>query len=178
MTTPVFDFDKTINSALYVAEKIKTKDLHKIFKILYFADRGHLVKYGRPITGDTYIKMNNGPVPTNLYNIFQSIRENKSFHGRDMKEYFTVYGGYFVNPEKKTDLEYLSITDTKELDISIAKYGRVPFGLLTAISHDIAWEYAEENKAIAIENILREAGEDEEYISYIVEDINFQKALM
>jgi uncharacterized phage-associated protein len=178
MTTPVFDFDKTINSALYVSEKINTKDFHKIFKILYFADRGHLAKYGRTITGDTYIKMKNGPVPSNLFNIFQSIRDNRSFQGKDMKEYFTVHDGYFVNPEKETDLESLSITDTKELDISIAKYGRMPFGLLTAISHDLAWEYAEDKKAIAIENILREAGEDEEYISYIVEDINLQKALM
>ena len=178
MTTPVFDFNKTINAALYVAEKIKTKDFHKIFKILYFADRSHLAKYGRPITGDTYIKMKNGPVPTNLFNIFQTVRDGRDFQGKDMKEYFTVHDGYFVNPAKETNLEYLSVTDTTELDTSITKYGKMPFGLLTAISHDLAWEYAEDKKAIAIENILREAGEDEEYISYIVEDINCQKALM
>jgi len=42
MATPIFNFEKTIHAALYVAEKIKIKDFHKIFKILYFADREHL----------------------------------------------------------------------------------------------------------------------------------------
>ena len=34
---------------------------HKICKILYFADREHLSKYGRSITGDVYIAMTYGP---------------------------------------------------------------------------------------------------------------------
>ena len=73
MTTPIFNFEKTINSALYIAERIKIKDFHRVFKILYFADREHLSKYGRPITGDTYIKMSDGPVPTKLYDIFKRV---------------------------------------------------------------------------------------------------------
>ena len=177
MTTPIFNFEKTIHSALYVAERIRIKDFHKIFKILYFADREHLSKYGRPITGDTYIKMPKGPVPSKLFDMFKSMRDNKLFQRKNMKEYFTVYDEYFINIEKKADLRFLSKTDTAELDKSISKYGTMPFGLLTAISHDIAWEYAKENKEIAIENILREAGEDEGYISYITETINCQKAL-
>ena len=178
MTTPIFDFDKTIQSALYVTEKIKAKDFHKIFKILYFADRGHLTKYGRTITGETYIKMAMGPVPTNLYNIFKTIKNNKSFHGKNMKEYFTVHNEYLVKPEKSPDLRYLSETDVSELDKSISEYGEMSLGILTATSHDLAWKYAKNNKEIAIENILREVGEDEEYISFISENINCQKALL
>jgi len=178
MTTPVFDFDKTVHSAMYVAEKLDVKDFHRIFKILYFADREHLKKYGRTVTGDTYIKMVKGPVPTTLYNIFKSIKNNKLFQNRDMKEFFTVYGEYFIKLEKKPDLKYLSKTDVTELDKSIAKYGKMQFGILSAISHGLAWEYAKENKEISIENILREVGEDEGYISYVTESINCQKALV
>ena len=178
MTTPVFDFDKTVQSAMYVAEKLDVKDFHRIFKILYFADREHLIKYGRTVTGDTYIKMVRGPVPTKLYNIFKSIKDNKLFQKRNMKEYFTVYGDYFIKLERKPDLNYLSKTDVTELDKSITKYGKMPFGILSAISHGLAWEYAEDNKEITIENILREVGEDEGYISYVAESIKSQKALV
>jgi len=41
---------------------VQRKDFHKIFKIIYFADRQHLADWGRPITGDTYIAMEAGPV--------------------------------------------------------------------------------------------------------------------
>ncbi|WP_409530306.1 Panacea domain-containing protein [Shinella sp.] len=37
-------------------------------KTLYYADRAHLQRYGRPITGDRYIAMENGPVPSYAYN--------------------------------------------------------------------------------------------------------------
>jgi len=176
MATPVFNFDKTIQSALYVAEKIESKDFHKIFKILYFADRGHLAKYGRTITGDTYIKMNAGPVPTKLFDIFKAVRGDSFFSADNLKEYFTVSGGYFINPEKKPDLKYLSETDISELDDSISKYGELSFGKLIEISHNTAWGAAKDNGEINIENMLREVGEDENYIAYISEFMNCQKS--
>ncbi len=50
-----FDKDKVLNVILYIAQHLKRKDFHKIFKILYFADREYLARYGMPITGDCYI---------------------------------------------------------------------------------------------------------------------------
>ena len=177
MATPIFNFEKTIQSMLYVCENIKPKDFHRIFKILYFADREHLSKYGRTITGDTYIKMAAGPVPTKLYDIFKAIRGDSYFKAEGIKDYFTVHDVYFVKPEKKADLRFLSKTDISELNNSISKYGQLPFETLTKISHDIAWSLAKDNGEIAIENILREIGEDEEYISYVSDFMNCQKAM-
>src|SRR5882724_2767190 len=34
----------------------------KALKLVYFADRYHLRKYGRPVVGDEYLAMNYGPV--------------------------------------------------------------------------------------------------------------------
>jgi uncharacterized phage-associated protein len=65
-----FDNERAINAVLYIAEKLDRKIFHKIFKILYFSDIEHLVKYGRTITGDVYIRMLDGPVPSALYDIF------------------------------------------------------------------------------------------------------------
>lgn len=69
MTTPVFDANKSLQAVLYVVNRLKRRDFHKIFKVLYFADRTHLIKYGRPITGDTYIAMEYGPVPSMIYDM-------------------------------------------------------------------------------------------------------------
>ena len=86
-----FNECKTINAILYIAEKLKRKDFHKIFKILYFSDREHLNVYGRTITGDTYIAMTDGPVPSNVYDIFKSVRGD-GYYKDDGKfgQYFSV----------------------------------------------------------------------------------------
>ena len=41
-----FDKSKALNALLYVANRVKRKDFHKIFKIVYFADRQHLAEWG------------------------------------------------------------------------------------------------------------------------------------
>jgi uncharacterized phage-associated protein len=68
-----FNENKAIQAVLYIVAKLRRKDFHKIFKILYFSDREHLNMYGRTITGDKYIAMSDGPVPSNLYDIFKSV---------------------------------------------------------------------------------------------------------
>ena len=69
-----FDKTKALNALLYVANRIQRKDFHKIFKIIYFAERQHLADWGRPITGDTYIAMEAGPVPSRIYAMLKMVR--------------------------------------------------------------------------------------------------------
>jgi len=181
MTTPVFNLEKSLQVILYVANNLQRKDFHKIFKIIYFADRGHLSKYGRSITGDTYIAMKDGPVPSKLDDIFKAIRGD-SFFASDANvnrfaELFDVHDWYFINPKKPADLNYLSETDIEELSASIAMYGNLSWDEVREKSHDYAWRATAENRQISIENIMRESGVDEGFILYIAEDINTYKAL-
>lgn len=72
-----FNRDKAIATVLFIAEKLIKRygkngaDLHKIFKILYFADQKHLAKYGRPIVGDFYVAMREGGVPSKIYDSYE-----------------------------------------------------------------------------------------------------------
>jgi uncharacterized phage-associated protein len=86
-----FNESKTINAVLYIVGKIERKDFNKIFKILYFSDRELFADYGRTISGDHYIAMSSGPVPSNLYDIFKSVRGDGFFkdNGRFL-QYFDV----------------------------------------------------------------------------------------
>jgi uncharacterized phage-associated protein len=176
METPMFNLEKSLQAILYVAGKLQRKDFHKIFKVLYFSDREHLAKYGRAITGDTYIKMLNGPVPSKIYDIFKAVRGDCFFANNvDMfKKVFTVDEHYLVNPLQPANLDFLSETDVEELDNALSKYGNMSYEEIKSISHDIAWKEAKDDSPISIKNILKEAGQKEDYISYISEHLTAQ----
>ncbi len=173
-----FNETKTINAVLYIVSKLKRRDFHKIFKILYFSDREHLNEYGRPITGDKYIAMNDGPVPTNLYDIFKSVRGDGYFKevGEKFKEFFSVVDWDLINPNKESDLRKLSKTDLKHIDKSIALYGDMSWDEIKEKSHDYAWSNTARNKEINFDDIIREVGGNDDYINYIKEQ-NFLSTL-
>jgi len=64
--------EKFINALLFFSKKTDSKKfgITKLLKLLFFSDFLHFKKYGRPILGDTYFKLPQGPVPTISYNLF------------------------------------------------------------------------------------------------------------
>ncbi|MDD4490401.1 MAG: Panacea domain-containing protein [Paludibacter sp.] len=166
-----FNESKTINAVLYIVSRLKRKDFHKVFKILYFSDREHLNEYGRPITGDKYIAMNDGPVPTNLYDIFKSVRGDGYFKefGKAFEKYFSVVDWDIIRSNKEPDLRKLSKTDLKHIDKSISLYSDMSWDEIKEKSHDYAWSNTARNKEINFEDIIREAGGNDDYINYIKE---------
>lgn len=45
----------------------------KLMKLFYFVDFGHVKKYGTPITYDTYINLEHGPIPSTILNMVNSV---------------------------------------------------------------------------------------------------------
>lgn len=168
-TKSVFKKDVAIQAILYAAHHIDRKDIHKICKILYFADQEHLSQYGRSITGDTYIAMQYGPVPSNVEDIFKALRGDSFFSDcvDDLRSYFDFINKYIVIPKKDADLDYLSESDIECLDHAIGKCKDKSFAELTDMSHDLAWSNTQKDREMSIKDILREIGDNEEYVAYI-----------
>jgi uncharacterized phage-associated protein len=165
-----FDKTKSVNAILYIVEKVTRSDFHKIFKILYFSDREHLIRYGRTITGDKYIAMTDGPVPSNIYDIFKSIRGDGYFKDNgEFSQYFSVTGWDIIKSQQKADITELSKTDLHLIDECIAKYGDLSWDELREKSHDYAWRSTTINRPMNFESIILEAGGDDEYIAYLSE---------
>jgi uncharacterized phage-associated protein len=63
--------------------------IHKLkaLKLVYFADRYHLRRYGRPVIGDEYLAMEYGPVPSNT----KDIAEISDFLGKQEREYAKAF---------------------------------------------------------------------------------------
>lgn len=59
--------------------------IHKLkaLKLVYFADRYHLRRFGRPVIGDEYLAMQYGPVPSNT----KDIAEMDDFLGQAERDY-------------------------------------------------------------------------------------------
>ena len=165
-----FDKIKTLNALLYVANRVQRKDFHKIFKIIYFADRQHLADWGRPITGDTYIAMEAGPVPSRLYDMLKIVRGDSYMSDSEgLGRYFQVENWMYVNPLQDADLNKLSANEQEALSEAINKYSSLSYDEIKEKSHDVAWRSTARDFSISWDNIAREAGLDEVEVACLQE---------
>lgn len=183
MKNRLFHIDTAINALLYSLSRLGGKtDMHKLCKILYFADQRHLSQYGRSITGDTYIAMQYGPVPSCVDDILKALRGDSFFSSSSeiepFKKCLDFENRFIVRALKEPDMDELSVTDVKCLDYAIELCKDMKFAELTAFSHGLAWTNTARDRAISIKDILREAGDEEEYVEYIADNVKMQSAFL
>ncbi len=167
-----FDIDKSINALLFIISELKDSrnSIHKISKILYFAERQYLVKYGRTIIGDNYIAMKYGPVPSNVYDMIKFIRGESAFimASRDnINSKLKVVGDSFLEALQAPDLDYFSESDLECLRASIQENRDLTFDQLTNKSHFFAYDNVGCNVRMRIEDIAYEGGASEDMIEYM-----------
>jgi uncharacterized phage-associated protein len=176
--------EKIIHSILFILNKLGgNSDLHKVFKVLYFADQKHIVQYGVPITGDFYIAMKNGPVPSKSYDVLKAIRGD-SFFGNSVQQYKTYFEvtGFNVSAKTIFDAEELSESNIDCMNEAINENKNLTFIQLTEKSHQSAWKKAINNadnleNEINIFDIAREGEANEEMIKYITINLENQTLL-
>lgn len=146
-----------LSAVLYVASGVAEPTFHKVAKVLYFADRKHLERYGRLIFGDIYVAMKNGPVPSRVYDLLKAARAGTLENPTLEITQRTVDGwnAPVVKALAEPDLDELSESDLLCLDEAIAEYGNKSFAELTRLSHDAAWKSADENDFISVEALAK-----------------------
>lgn len=162
--------EEIVHSLLYILNKLgKPTDFHKIFKILYFANQKHLIKFGAPIHFEKYIKMENGPVPSIAYDIFKALKDKGVLVSQKdyFSSYFKISNNYNVEALIDADLDFFSEFEIKVLDESIEENKELSFSKLKAKSHDFAWENAHSDGEINKLQIAKAGGASEEMIRYI-----------
>lgn len=157
------DKSKSINSLIYIIKELKKSqkktDLHRVMKLLYFADREHLVKYGFPISGDTYLKQTFGPVPSFMNYVAKNEQD-------DFKNYIRRKGRQSIlSTNKEVDFDDLSESEIEALDFAINNYSHYSFKELTDISHDYAWNNSDWE--IDYIKIAKEGKADDDILAFI-----------
>lgn len=131
-------YDKAIETIVWLANKKPQIDIYHIVKILFFADKKHLNEYGRPVLGDTYKHMDNGPVPSAVrdivtQNLFLSPRHLQNI--KESLEIDTKENYYKTAAKRDPNYSYFSKSDLECLEDALAKYGEMTFEELYNLTH-------------------------------------------
>lgn len=104
-----FSYKKATQALNYFARQSGGRiNKMKALKLLFFADRFHLRKYGRPITNDEYFAMNFGPVPSGGKDLVE---------GSDFRpDVEKAYAGQFLNAVNR--YEFSSVNEVEALVFS------------------------------------------------------------
>lgn len=164
-----FKPEKALEVLLYVVGKCP--DMYTALKVLYFADKEHLSKYGRIISSDRYVAMSHGPVPSGTYDLVKYVRNNWSFLLTiPLDEAFKVEG-FNIIPLRDPNLEMLSSSEIECLDSAIARYAGMSFGQLRRLCHDDpAFKAADENDFIPLEAFVKSVPDGERLWRYLTSD--------
>ena len=110
---------RAVQAAFYLCKKSEGR-IHYVWllKMLYLADRISLAAKGRPITYDWLCCLDNGPLPSTIYNrikplVFSDSREPLI---PEWAEAFQAYGKYFLDAVNDPGISFLSLNNLKALD--------------------------------------------------------------
>ncbi|WEZ84623.1 Panacea domain-containing protein [Rhizobium sp. 32-5/1] len=150
------DKEKTIEALLYIVSRYGEVGRFHALKTLYYADLDHLRTFGRPITGDRYIAMENGPVPSYAYN---AVKEELPEPEREVVVGALSHGDSEKHPTYKAhrspDLSYFSKTDLECLDRAFEYCRGRSFGQISDETHEhLAWKKAALNAPMRFEDML------------------------
>lgn len=131
--------DKVVEALTWLANKQPGIDIFHACKTLFLADRDHLQKYGRPILGDRYVAMDDGPVPSFAYYVAQG--DGLHVDGQTLEKASQAFrydraGRYpklFANREANSKL--FSRTDLACLSDAAKKYAGMDFNKLWDLVH-------------------------------------------
>ncbi len=108
----------------------------KAIKLVFFADRYHLRKYGRPITNDEYYAMERGPVNSGV----KDIAEMSDFLGEREREYASKFiaplDRYNVRSLAGVEAGVFSQTDLEALEFAWETFGNRDQWELAEITHN------------------------------------------
>ena len=175
MITFRFNEKKTTQvAAFFVKKHGKTLNYTKLIKLLYLTDREAISRWERPITGDSYVSMPNGPVLSQTYDLINYPALGESYWHK-----FISKRTYDVSLKADPGLDELSQREIDLIDEIYKKYKRKTWGQMIDICHACCQEWQHPGKTstpIMIEDILKELKKTPKEIELIEEatsDLNY-----
>lgn len=150
------DKEKTIEALLWVIEKYGETQRFHALKTLYFADMEHLRRFGRPVTGDRYVAMENGPVPSYAYNALKGeLPENERASLVAAINVINDRPQPYYQPHRLPDMNFFSRSDIECLEWAFEHCRKRSFGSISDETHEhVAWKRAGLNGTMHIDHML------------------------
>jgi uncharacterized phage-associated protein len=168
--TPRHSREKVRQAVAYIASKLPEHgNMYKVLKVMYFADKLHLKRYGRMIFGDRYVALKHGPVPRSAYRKISNERDG--WNGARPDPLYKVDPDNTIVPLLNPELEYFSESDIACIDAEIETCRPLSFTQLKARSHDAAYAAAGEDDEISIQSIAAAVAESPEEEQRLLEHL-------
>jgi len=169
----MIDTSKIIQAICYLLSKVKTADKLKLIKLLYLADKYHILRYARTVTNDEYWAMDYGLVGSVAKDIlgFDPVLLSREFEYAD-KMLKKINQHTFTQGEHCSieELESLSETDIEALDFVSEKFGDQSTKQLITLTHFYP-EWAQYKELFENRMTRRERVEDGELLSVLENDV-------
>jgi uncharacterized phage-associated protein len=163
---------------LFFASKTDPRFLGKVklMKLFYFVDFEHVRHYGSPVTYDSYVNLEHGPIPSTIMNLVNSVEDD--FESSKLGDIISIEEGrgglkrvissrefqekdkdYFTESELKIMLEVSSrFANANKKEIEEASHKETPWSstdFLDKIPYSLALEDEEERRELeTILNII------------------------
>jgi uncharacterized phage-associated protein len=141
-----FQPEKSLAVISYFAAR-SGETMYTILKMVYLADRLHLERYGRPITGDRFVAMRQGACPSRIYDSMKVLRgeENTNYLPNSEKYLDVDAETYDVSVKDMPSIDVLSASDVECLDEVISIFKRRGRWTIRDMAHDAAWKKTARN---------------------------------
>jgi uncharacterized phage-associated protein len=146
MSKLTFEFSpqKLVQALVYFSKSgIADLTKMKVHKLLFLADKLHLIRHGMPIVGDEYFAMMHGPVLSTTDNFLDAAEETMAESGPD--ETAGIFNGYAVMTPTSNypvvvatgadDYDVFSRSERKVLAEIVERYGSMSASALRKLTH-------------------------------------------
>jgi uncharacterized phage-associated protein len=135
-----FNPEKALEALVWVARQWSDISFYYMVKVLYYADKEHLNRFGRPILGDRYIAMEHGPVPSVVYDMLgrDSFLEPDLIAKIEASLEFGTGRPPTLRAKRDADMRFFSRTDIECLQNAVSRFSRMTVSRLRALTHQEA----------------------------------------
>lgn len=127
---------KALETIVWLANAKPGIDIYHVVKCSFFADKYHLNKYGRPISGDNYVADTYGPLGRSVYNIMNGDPIEMLALGGNGPLPIHVGDRWMVIADRCANTRVLSKSDVEALEWAVHEVADLSFGELVDITHN------------------------------------------
>jgi Antitoxin SocA-like, Panacea domain len=192
MTTFVFDIDKTVAAAAYLAQKSGGRvSVFVLLKMMYDAERTALFEWHRPITGDSFASLPKGIILSRTYNLIKNeIMSTESDMVKWSQHFSQRESDHTIRLIAEPDYDFLSVREREALDKGFNEITNLmnKHGKIADVLHELWPEWKDPEKTcgkrsmpLDLKDILSELIEDEKEVERIcleVESVQSAKAAL
>lgn len=162
----------TIEALCYLLSKLEAADKIFLVKLMYLADKYHLMNYGRTITNDEFFAFENGPAGSRTTDVLEFDPYVLGSCITMAKDLIRKGDGHQYLPGSKCEsheAEMLSESDIEALDFVLEKFGKMNQWDLVDYTHTFReWKQYEDRfkrhetrrESISTEDVLSNPGDD------------------